>query len=291
MKKILILFVFAAGMLFPQELDATVQVNNEKLTIKYRELLSDFAPMIQTYLNTTKFSGSSWEYDKIKCSFNIFFTAASDESNYSAQVVVTSMRQIYNSDNYSPMLNVNDPTWSFTYEKNQGIYFDPNVFNSLNSFLDYYAYLIIGLENDSWEKGSGTPFFQKAFDVVNLANGKRASGWGSGGSYNKTDLIQNIMDDKYRAFRDATSDYHRGIDLFAKNKAKGQELIVNMIKVLDGMKSKIDIRSVYLKVFFDAKSGEIIERLKDYPEKSIFKTLKAVDPPRFAKYDEAMRDE
>ncbi len=291
MKKLLFLLFFVSSLAFTQELDATVKINTEKLSIKYREFLVDFAPMIQTYLNTTKFSGNPWEYEKIKCSFNIFFTSAAEESNYTAQVVVTSMRRVYQSDKFSPMLLVNDPTWTFAYEKNQGVFYDPNFFNGLTSFLDYYAYLIIGLENDSWEKGAGTPFFQKAFDVVNLAGGKRATGWESGPSYNKTDLIQNIMDDKYRAFRDATSEYHRGIDIFAKNKAKGQELIVKMIKVLDGMRSKIDIRSVYLKVFFDAKGGEIIEYLKDYPEKSIFKILKAVDPPRLAKYDEILRAE
>ncbi|MBK8661785.1 MAG: DUF4835 family protein [Ignavibacteriales bacterium] len=47
--------------------------------------------------------------------------------------------------------------------------FDPNYFKGLTSFLDYYAYMVIGFENDSWEKGAGTPFFQKAFDLVNLA--------------------------------------------------------------------------------------------------------------------------
>jgi len=289
MKKLLFLLIFTTNLLFSQELDASVQINTEKLSIKYRELLADFAPIVQTYLNSTKFTGAPWEYEKIKCSFNIFFNSGVEESNYTAQVVVTSMRRVYESDKFSPMLLVNDPGWTFVYEKNQSIYFDPNFFNSLTSFLDYYAYVIIGLENDSWEKGSGTPFFQKAFDVVNLAAGKRATGWESGSSYNKSDLIQNIMDDKYRAFRDATSEYHRGIDIFAKNKAKGQELIVKMIKVLDGMRSKIDIRSVYLRVFFDAKGGEIIEYLRDYPEKSIFKILKAVDPPRLAKYDEILR--
>lgn len=291
MKKLIVLFFLSFNILFSQELDATVNVNAEKLSIKYREILADFGPMVQTYLNTTKFSGSPWEYDRIKCSFNIFFNTGADESNYTAQVVVTSMRKVYKSEKFSPMLLVNDVNWAFVYEKNQTIYYDANLFNGLTSFLDFYAYVIIGLEQDSWEKGAGTPYFQKAFDVVNLAAGRRATGWEAGAAYSKADFIQNILDDKYRAFRDATSEYHRGIDIFAKNKAKGQELIVKMIKVLEQMKSKIDIRSVYLKVFFDAKSGEIIEYLKDYPEKSIFKTLKSVDPPRLAKYDEILRAE
>jgi hypothetical protein len=291
MKKLILILFFSFSIAFTQELDATVNVNTEKLSIRYREILADFGPMIQTYLGTTKYSGSPWEYEKIKCSFNIFFNTVIDESNYTAQVVVTSMRKIYNSDRFSPMLVVNDGTWSFIYEKNQTVYFDPNIFNGLTSFLDYYAYMILGFENDSWEKGSGTPFFQKAFDIVNLANGRRATGWEAGSSYNKSDFVQNIMDDKYRGFRDATSEYHRGIDIFKKNKAKGQEYIVKMIKALDQMKSKIDFRSVYLKVFFDAKSGEIIEHLRDYPDKSIFKILKSVDPPRLAKYDEILRSE
>ncbi|MBK7865785.1 MAG: DUF4835 family protein [Ignavibacteriales bacterium] len=122
MKKLILLFFLTVNVVFSQELDATVIVNSENLSIRYREILVDFGPMIQTYLNTTKFSGSPWEFENVKCSFNIFFSTVSDESNYTAQVVVTSMRRVYQSDKFSPMMVVNDGTWAFVYEKNQSIF-------------------------------------------------------------------------------------------------------------------------------------------------------------------------
>ena len=46
------------------------------------------------------------------------------------------------------------------------------------SILDYYAYIIIGLDFDSYESNSGSASFQQAQQITLIANaGKNGVGW------------------------------------------------------------------------------------------------------------------
>lgn len=289
-KAILISFLFIR-FLFPQELQATVTVNFEQLPSINKESLVGFQQVIADYLNNTKFTGENWQVPRINCTFNIFFLSASDEISYSAQVFIGSQRQIYKSENYSPIVTIMDNSWNFSYEKNQAMYYSPGEFNPLKSFLDYYAFLIIGMESDSWEKLGGTPFFSRAMDIVNLAfNNRSAKGWDKGsGSFNRRDLVEDLLSEKYRPMREAIYEYHYGLDFYPRNKKAGLEKIAGFVKTMSTLRSKIDARSVFVKTFFDAKHGELIDYLIQHPEKvELFKILKAIDPPHAGKFDEAM---
>jgi hypothetical protein len=291
MKKVIILLLMLTKVGINQELKATVTVKYDNLPVINKESLINFAQTVSDYLNNTKFTGEAWNNPKVECTFNIFFQSASSLTGYVAQVFVGSQREIYKSLKKSPMLIIMDNNWSFVYEKNQSLYYNPNVFNSLTSFLDYYAYLIIGMDNDSWDKLSGTPLFTKASNLVNQGiNSGNSTGWDRGSGYNRRDLVEDLLNDKYRTVREAAYEYHYGLDYFAKNKAIGQQKMANIAIVLNSIKSKIDARSIYVRTFFDAKAGEIVEYLKDYSDKiNIFKLLKAIDPPHISKYDEGMK--
>jgi len=97
------------------------------------------------------------------------------------------------------------------------------------------------------------------------------------------------MNEKFRAFREAVFDYHyNGIDIFEFKKEPAIFNIVKLINTLENMRTKVDMRSVLLRVFFDAKNGELAEYLKAAPNRDIYKTIKKIDPSHTAKYDEAM---
>jgi len=149
-KKIFLIgFLFFTINVFAQELDATVTINTEQLATASRDRLDNFKFQIQDYLNSNKFTSQPWEGERIKCNFTIFFTSASDEVTYNAQLVVSSQRPIENSQMNSLMLSIMDNNWGFKYEKGQAMYFNQTDFDPLTSLLDYYAYLIIGFDSDS----------------------------------------------------------------------------------------------------------------------------------------------
>lgn len=293
MKYLVFFLLFITSIAQSQELNCKVVVNFESMPVLNRELLSDFAKTVEDYLNKTRFT-DKWEGDKIDCSFNIFFVSASSEINYSAQAVITSQRPVYKSAKNSLMLSINDAQWSFVYEKNQNLYPTQTVFDPLTSFLDYYAYVIIGFDLDSYDELAGSPFFTKAFDLVNLgANSSFRNGWEkSSSSFSRRGLVEDLLNEKYRPFREAFFNYHyNGLDIFSTKRTLAFKNIIKLVDVLEVLRSKVDINSVLIKVFFDAKSGEIIENLKTYSDKSVFKKLRKIDPSHGLKYDEAAQRE
>ena len=292
MKSLIFFILVLTTVTFSQELNCKVSVNYESIPVVNRELLANFSQTVEEYLNKTRFT-DKWEGDKIDCAFNIFFIGASSDINYSAQAVITSQRPIYKSEKNSLMLSINDPQWSFLFEKNQTLYPTQSVFDPLTSFLDYYAYIIIGFDMDSYDELAGNPFFTKAFDIVNLgANSSYRTGWEkTSSSYSRRGLVEDLLNEKYRPFREAYFNYHyNGLDIFSEKKSLAIKNIIKLVDVLEVLRSKVDINSVLLKTFFDSKSGEIIESLKSYPDKSIFAKLRKIDPSRGLKYDEAAQE-
>jgi hypothetical protein len=296
MKKILILILLA--QLYPimiqsQELDATVTLNVEQLPNPARDRLINFENVVQDYLNNNKYTSGTWEGERIKCSFTIFFLGSPDETSYNAQLVVSSQRPVESSPISSLMLSIMDNAWGFKYEKGQGLYFNQSDFDPLTSMLDYYAYIIIGFDFDSYYSLGGTDYFRKAMDIAMKGGGSRfAKGWQFESTiFNRYALVDNLLNAKYQQFRQDYFDYHyNGIDLFyTKDRAVGIKNIIKLIKNLEIKKDQIDWRSVLMKVFFDAKAGEFASYLQNYEDKSIFTSLKRIDPAHAAKYDEALR--
>lgn len=290
MKYLVFLFLLYSNILLAQELNCKVIINVDNLPANNREILIDFASVIESYMNTTQFTDQAWDGQRIDCSLNIFFTSSSGDNDYSAQVVVVSTRPIYKSDRQSPMLTINDPTWSFRYVKNQALYPNQSTFDPISSFLDYYANIIIGFDWDTWADLGGTPYYKKAFDIVNLgANSGNSKGWErSNANFSRWGLCEDLLNDKYRAFREAFFVYHYGVDEYQVNKKSAQDKIVDLINVLTNMKNKMDINSVLMRLFFDAKNGELVQLLKGYPDPSVFEKLKKIDPPHAGKYNDLL---
>jgi Domain of unknown function (DUF4835) len=290
MKYTVLFLLFLSFTTFAQELNCKVEVNFQNLPVNNRELLVDFAGIIENYMNNTRFTSEDWA-QKIDCSMSIFFTSAGSDVDYSAQIVIISQRPIFKSTNNSSVLTVNDGQWQFKYQKGQALYSNQTTFDPLTSFLDYYALIIIGMDMDTFELLGGTIYFKRAQDIVNLGSNSGASlGWqSSSAAYSRWGLVNDILSTTYSFFRNSIFDYHYGIDIFSQNKQLGQPKIANLVDVLWIMYEKIgSLNSVFIRTFFDAKSGEIIEYLKDYPDPELFSKLKKIDPPHSSKYDAVM---
>jgi len=290
MMKLFILFLALSATGLAQELNCRVEVNFESLPVNNRELLADFANVIESYMNTTRFTEIDWA-EKIDCSLTILFSSASGDVDYSAQIIVVSQRPVYNSTSNSLMLTINDAAWSFRYERGQALYSGQSTFDGLTSFLEFYAMIIIGFDWDTWEEYGGSRYFQRAQDIVNLgATSGFSNGWlSSSSSYNRWGLVNDLLAEKYSKFRSTVFDYHYGLDIYQQDKVLGQQKMVSLIDNLYNMwKVQGGLKSVLLKTFSDAKHGEIIDLLKDYSDLTIFEKLKKIDPQHAVKYEAVM---
>jgi len=288
MKKIFLMILLITSYNYSQEINCSVIVNYQNVPVQNRELLVDFKNVVENYMNTTRFTNVNWDGDKIECSMNIFFTSASGEVEYGAQIVVVSQRPVYQSTRNSALLTINDAAWSFRYEVGQSMYANLDAFDPLTSLLDFYALIIIGFDMDTWEEFGGTPYFKKAFDIVNLAStSSNKNGWlPSNNIYSRWGLVSDALNEKYAAFRSAIFDYHYGIDIFAQNKEVGQAKIVELIDVLYDLYERTGlVKSVFIQTFFNAKYGEITDHLIGYSDRTIFTKLKKIDPSHAGRYD------
>lgn len=299
-KKICIIFAFflipsLASPVTAQELDAVVDVDLSAINIDIRDRLSNFKSDVQNYLIKTKFSDENIVNDlrgkpyKIKCNFSFFFRSATGIDSYEAQLVVGVQRNVYKTETYTTLFRIKDETWAFNYVKGQNFYHDDQKYSNLTSFLDYYAYMIIGADDDSWEPSLGTVRFQKAQNIVNLAIANSdGKGWVDNSSLKQSRSVYpaELLNSKYDNFRKAVWIYHfAGIDSLQYNKKQSLERIAEAIQTIGKIK-KTEVRSFVIKQFFDTKYLEIATTLVDYYDKSIYRKLMEYDTDHTSTYEE-----
>jgi len=286
---------FFCNNLISQELEPTVDINTDKLSIDVRDRLTSFKQEITDYITKTRFTNEEIVNDvrgkpyKIKCNFIFNFTAATGFDSYEAQVVVIAQRNIYKTQNYTSLLRIKDDNWAFNYTRGQAFYHDDLKFNSLTSFIDYYAYMIIGTDDDSWELELGTKRFQKAMDVVNLAVVNSSSkGWADNTTAraSRNTYPQELLNSRYTDFRKGVWLYHfAGIDSIQYNKRQALERVAQAIDLI-GKTKKAEVRAFTIKQFFETKYLEIATVLVDYYDKTIYRRLAEMDPDHTSTYDE-----
>jgi hypothetical protein len=275
-----------------------VDINLDRATPDARDRLSSFKQDVANYLTRTKFTDEDIVNDvkgkpyKIKCNFQFFFTGSSGFDEYQAQLVVIAQRNIYRTQNYTTILRIKDDNLDFTYLRGQAFYHDETRYNNLTSLLDYYAYLIIGYDDDSWEPELGNKRFQKAQDMVNLAvaNGQSA-GWSDNSNTKsaRNTYTQDLLSSKYDNFRQGFWEYHfAGLDSIQFNKRQALEKVADALDLIAKTK-KTEVKSFTIKAFFDAKYQEIAQALVDYYDKTIYRRLSEMDPDHMSTYVEYSR--
>jgi hypothetical protein len=275
-----------------QQIDCTVKVNYESVGGAYKDLLQEFETNVRTYLNSQQWGSEQME-EKIHCTFDIFVQGVTGENRYIAQVFIGSQRPIYGANKNTAVARLFDEAWEFTYLKQRPLNHTPHSFNELTSFLDFYIYLILGYDFDTYESLAGNPWFQKASDVASLGRSTSQQGWQPVTSgYSRTQLATELMNPTVSGIRAASYVYHfGGLDSLGVDKAKAFSNIARALDMIGATRKHIDSRNLVFKTFFDTKYLELAEVLQDYPDRSIYQQLSRVDPSHQSTYEEYRKKE
>lgn len=286
----IILCIVLSSFSFAQEFECEVTLNVDQLTAEGRENLSDFAQQVKQYMNNYRWTSEDFGEDKIKCNFDIQILGSPRTNHYVAKVFIGSLRPIKKQNQNTAVLRILDENWEFDYVRNQSLIHESFQFDALVSFLDYYAYIILGYDFDTWNVGGGTPYFQKALAIVNRArNAASGKGWESTaqGGFTRGQLVEELLNPKFQDFREAFSKYHyRGLDLLYKNPLKAKDNIATIIENIGKLQQKINTRTLIIKLFFDTKYLELAQLFGDYPTSDIFDKLSKIDPSHQQTYME-----
>ncbi|GAB3929454.1 type IX secretion system protein PorD [Mucilaginibacter myungsuensis] len=244
-----------------QDLNARVQILTPKIQTTNKRIFQTLETAMREFLN-----GRKWAQDPIKleeritCNFILNVTAWDGNSNFSGELQVQSQRPIYNSSYTTTLLSTNDKDFDFTYTEGQTIdYTDQNFQNNLSAVMAYYAYIIVGLDYDSFSKFGGSPYFTQALNIVTNAQSASFKGWKAFDSNtNRYWLAENLNNKIYTNLRAFIYDYHRtGLDAMAENSAQGRKVISGILPSLVGL-DRQRIGAMWPTLFFSAKSDELV---------------------------------
>jgi hypothetical protein len=270
-----------------QQIDCTVKVNYESVGAANKDLLVNFEEDVRSYMNNYQWGPEQLD-EKIRLSLDIFIQGASGENKYMAQVAIGSQRPILGANRNTAVMRLFDEAWEFTYIKNRPFNHAPSNFSDLASFLDFYAYLALGYDYDTYDPMGGTPWFSKASDIASLGRTSSQKGWQQVTTgYSRAQLITDLLNPTVSLIREASYQYHfGGLDSLKANKQMGLANIVRAIEKIGMARRTLDPRNLAFKVFFDAKYMEIADVLREYPDRAIYVTLSRIDPNHQATYDE-----
>ncbi len=284
---LVVLLALASTQIWAQQVDCIVKVNYDAVPNSNKEQLRDFASEVRDYVNNYQW-GAENVTDKVKCTLDIFVTGVKGDNTYTAQVFVGSQRPIWGTQKSSVVLRLMDDAWQFTYIKGRPINHNALAYNDLTTFLDFYMYLIVGYDSDTFEKLSGTPWFQRSADLANLGRSVGDPGWQPTTSgYNRLQLINELLSPAFEHVRIAFWRYHfTGLDSLAFAPEKAYQNILGAIQTIGKVKSLADPRNQVIKVFFDTKYMEIADLFVNSPDKTVYNTIANIDPAHLKTYQE-----
>lgn len=279
-----ILFLASSLSAYGQELNFIVSINANQVQTSDRSIFKDMKNSFEQFLNSRKWTNDSYKnYERINCSMLVTITKMPEIGSFAASVQVQAARPVFNSNYSSLLFNFADRDWEFEYIESQPLEFNDNTYTTnLTSMLAVYAYMVIGVDYDSFSELGGTPYFQKAWNIVNNAQQSNRPGWQSlGTNRNRYWLVENYNNPQMTDLRKAVYTYHRlGMDTFDKTPDQSREII---LKSLQDIKKVRDINpnAVLVVSFFDAKAKELTNIFSQgniQVRRQAYDILVAIDP-------------
>ena len=300
MKRIyLIIFLLIAfrGMISAQELRCNISISSSSLQNVNRNLFETMQSDLYEFMNNRKWTDEKYMMDeRIECSIFINLTEQLSSNEYKGTIQVQARRPVFGSSYETTLLNLKDNDFQAKYIEYQTIEFnETSNKDNLTNILAFYAYLILGIDHDSFSPEGGTEFFQKAQAIVNNSQSAVEKGWKSYESErNRYWLIENIMNKSYSGYRSCMYQYHRqGLDVMGDKVAEGRASIAEALKLIQ--KVFRTRPSLYLlQVFFDAKSDELVNVFtKSFPDERnrVVTILNECDPSNGTKYEKISKAE
>jgi len=293
MKKISIYLalLFFSSTAYAQDLNAHVSVLSPKIQTTNKRIFTELETAMKDFLNGRKWCADQiLPQERFECNFVLNVTSWDGNSTFSGELQVQSSRPVFNSSYNSTLFIINDKDIDFTYNLGQTIdYSDQNFQSNLSSIMAYYAYIIIGMDYDSFSRLGGTPYFNLAQNVVTLAQTSNSKGWKAfDGNINRYWLAENLTNKVYEPLRSFMYDYHRnGLDVMADNTGKGVKEIAGILPVLAQL-DRTRLGSTLPIVIFSAKSDELVSifsKADNQDRLQAMNTLNQADPANGNKYN------
>jgi hypothetical protein len=261
------IFILAVLGLQAQELQVKVNINHSQISGTDISVFENLQQSIEQFINERQWTPLQFEKnERIQCSFNITVVKYNrDENRFECTALIQANRPVYNASYTTTLYNNKDDNFHFAFAQFDQLNFNDEIVDQpLTALLAYYAYLIIGLNLDSFAPLGGTDILQRCMYLVNNAQELGYPGWKSfEDNRNRFAIINDYLDESMRPFRQLQYDYYRkGLDEMSNNAERGRTEISDALE--NGLKSAHENRPLSLlpQIWTDFKRDELVNIYK-----------------------------
>lgn len=290
--------LFLTGLGFGQELNCNITFNTDAIDqnaqVTNKDIFEKMKNEFELFLNQRRWTSDYYEEEeKIVCNIAINVTSRPNISTFIATAQIQAVRPVYGAGYESITFNFVDKNFDFQYLEDTQMEFNENIFrNDITSMLGFYAYLILGLDYDTFADKGGTKYLDKARDVAINAQLSGNSGWSATDNRNRYQLIDNLTNQQFMSFRESMYNYHRiALDQLAEKPEESQMMVLDVLKKIQQIRRVVPV-SILIDSFFDAKADEMINIFKGAERQIKFQSytlLKNLDPLHTQKYQNIIR--
>lgn len=266
-----------------QEFKATVEINSQKIEGTNKSVFETLQASLNSYMNETHFSDYTYSpNEKIEC--RLFFTISEyDGDRMKGDLQVQLIRPVYNATYTTTLFNFKDNKIEFNYAEGDPVIFNnqqPD--NNLTAILDYYAYLLLGIDCDSFSSNGGQPFFDRAQSIVQYQQSSGEVGWRTfDDNKNRAAVLNSYTDNNTSGIRQLLYQYHRkGLDEMVTSPDKGRAAITESLQQIKNIYDVAPM-SVALSIFRDSKLDELVNIYSKAPETertTVYELLQPIYP-------------
>lgn len=291
-KKIIILLglVLLCTVGNSQELNCTFSINADQVGVSNKQVFQTLERALTDFVNKQQWTNRVYKSnEKIDCGMTLIVSSYTNNKNFSGTLQVNAVRPVFGSNYKTPIFNFKDDAISFEYTEYEPLIYNSATYESnLISLISYYAYMIIAIDADTFAMKGGENFYKQALDIVNLAQQGNYSGWeAKRNSLNRYSLVDLITSNAHREYREIMYGYHRlGMDVFANNAEIAKNEIYEQLMSFENL-NKRSQNSFMFRIFFDAKSDEVVDVFGSGPDvnvKDLKKLLNRISAPNSSKW-------
>ena len=237
----LLALITASGFLMPcnkvaaQELNARITINHSQIQGTDNAVFDELQQTLTQFVNDRQWTALQFQKnERIPCSFNITVTKYDKSTNmFTCKAVIQATRTAYNSSYNTTIYSNQDNDFNFEYAQFDQLNFNEEaVDNQLTALMAYYAFLMIGINLDTFAPMGGEDVLQRCMNLANNCQNLNFPGWKAfDNDRNRFAIINDYLDGAMRPFRQLQYDYYRnGLDVMAINADRGRTNISTAIE-------------------------------------------------------------
>lgn len=222
-----ILSVIFSQLLQAQELEATININSSQIQGTDKSIFENLKETLEKFVNERQWTELQFQKnERIQCSFNITVTKYNKDNNtFTCTALIQANRPVWNSSYTTTIYNNKDANFDFEFAQFDQLNFsEENIDNQLTALFAYYAYLLIGIDLDTFSPMGGGDVLIRCMNLVNNCQNMNFKGWKSfDDDRNRFAVINDYLDEQMKPFRQLQYDYYRkGLDEMFTNVERGR---------------------------------------------------------------------